>query len=106
MPGAVRADRRTQGLRALTPPLRWFGVIVAASVVVGGITGALAGSQGATQDSCKAMTCVPTRFVWASATRAGSEAAIAIFVIGCLAAVAIRALLRFAESPPRGNGDD
>src|SRR5450755_4055903 len=106
MSGAGRIHLRGGRLRALTPPLPWLGVIGAASLVVGAIAGALAGSQGATQDSCKALTCEPTRFAWASATRAGGEAAIAIFVIGCLAAVALRALLRFAGSPPSGDGDD
>ena len=105
MSGAGRIDSRSGRLRALTPPLLWLGVIVAASLVVGATAGALAGSQGSTQDSCKAMTCEPTRFAWASATRAGGEAAIAFFVISCLAAVALRALLRFAESTPRA-GDD
>jgi len=106
MSGVSRSQLHTGGLRVLTPPLRWLAVIVAASVVVGAITGALAGSGGATEDSCKAMTCEPTKFAWASAARAGGEAAVAIFVIGCVVAVALRALLRFAEGTPRDGGDD
>jgi hypothetical protein len=79
----------------------WFGVMVMTSLVVGATTGAIAGSEGSTQDSCKALSCSPTKFAWGNATRTGGQVAIAVFVVACLIAIAVHAFLRFAEGPPR-----
>jgi hypothetical protein len=40
-------------------------------------------------------------FDWAAATRTGGKVAIAVFVVGCLAAIGLRAFLRFAEGDSR-----
>lgn len=90
-----------RGLRTLLPRPLWFAVIVVTSLAVGAITGAVAGSGGLTQDSCKGLSCSPTKFGWGDAARTGGQVAIAVFGIACLVAIAVRAFVRFAEGPPR-----
>jgi hypothetical protein len=84
----------------LVPPLRWAGIVAAASIVTGIVVAAAAG--GAILKSCKGGPCSAVPFDRRAAIHSGVEAALTVLIVGYLVIVAVRAFTRFAETEGRG----